>query len=180
MISAPLFSSAICSDIPVPPAEDELQYFSPLRKYAWHFTGQIFFGGTLSCFTSLCHGNNTAFYQSITIDTNGPSSVDWPDELLAFLPYLQTQLPVDTHMTVTVTVTVTADLVGVIMRTIGPSPSSNSSWSAMWRNRGSRKARVLPGRGLSQYVMASCDCSHVTMSQESRHDQTLGTTRMHK
>ena len=76
IISAPLFSSAICSDIPVPPAEAELHYFSPLRKYAWHFTGQIFFGGTLSCFTSLCHGNNTAFYQSITIDTNGPSSVD--------------------------------------------------------------------------------------------------------
>ena len=37
-----------------------------------------------------------------------------------------------------------AHLVGVMIIAIGPSFSSRGSWSAMWRNRGRRKARVLP------------------------------------
>ena len=123
MISAPRFNSAICSEIPVPPGVRVLS-----KNWGKH--------------------NSTYDLSSeLTVNTNHPGPSHGFDELSALLSYLQAQFP-DEKKSDDVTLQLNKDmlfyLVGVMIIAMGPSPSSNGSWSAMCRKRGRRKAKVLP------------------------------------
>ena len=81
-----------------------------------------------------------------TVNTDDSCAPNGLDELPALLPNLQTKLPEKKEkMIIERTQFAGANLVGVMIMAIGPSFSSSGSWSAMCRNRGRRKARVLPG-----------------------------------
>ena len=79
-----------------------------------------------------------------TVNTDDSCPPNSLDELPALLPNLQAKLP-KRNMIIERTQFAGANLVGVMIMAIGPSFSSSGSWSAMCRNRGRRKARVLPG-----------------------------------